>query len=45
MKTADGKLITTRITVKIFEDIDDGVGFVALVQTVNENKVMVIADL
>lgn len=45
MKTADGKLITARVSVKIYEGFEEGVSFVAVVQTINENKVTVISDL
>jgi len=45
LKTAEGKLINARVCVKLFEGLDDGISFVAVVQTVNENKVTVISDL
>jgi len=35
LKTADNKLITAKISVKIFEGIEEGISFIALVQTIN----------
>lgn len=35
LKTADGKLITARVCVKLYEGVEDGVAFVAVVQTIN----------
>lgn len=35
MKTAGGKLISARVCVKLYEGLEDGVTFVAVVQTIN----------
>jgi len=45
LRTTDNKLMTVKINVKIFEGIEEGVSFIALVQTINENKVTVITNL
>ena len=45
LKTTDNKLITAKISVKIFEGIEDGISFIALIQTINENKVTLITNI
>jgi hypothetical protein len=45
LKTSDNKLINARASVKIFDDIHEGISFIALVQTINENKVTLITNI
>ncbi len=45
MKTTDNKLINARVSVKIFDDIHEGISFIALIQTINENKVTLITNI
>jgi hypothetical protein len=45
LKTSDNKLINVRVSVKIFDDIHEGISFIALVQTISENKVTLITNI
>jgi hypothetical protein len=45
LKTADNKLINAKISVKIFEGIEEGISFIALLQTINDNKITFITNI
>jgi hypothetical protein len=45
IKTLDNRMISGKVSVKIYDSVQEGLSFVALVQTVNENKVTLITNL